>query len=507
LFLGGLLTLTLTGCGNNDDPVNGPDVPTIDQNTVKAKIGAYYSTPSSPTAPVPNVEAAFREKFPTATDVEWKVSNGVYEIDFEVDRVDYEAWYDADANLLMYKHDIAATQIPAAVSAALGRDYPGYRVDDVEKVYKGNIVGYYFDLEKGQMDARAFYQEDGTFLSTCLWEDATVKPTNNSNTETPPVDGSLTDAETDALIAAYYSSYDRDVPASNVPAAIRNSFTTLFPTARDIDWDLSREVYKTDFEINNVDYDAWYTQEGTLLAYKFDITRSTLPQAVRNAIARDFNGFALEDAEKVVKPHSTGYYVEVERGNMEYTAYYAEDGTYIASTFYQSGGTPPAQNGGGQNTNPTPDIPADGDYTDAEIDQMLQAFNSQRDEDVRPSQVPAAIQTAFGTQFPNSRDIEWDRAAGVYNADFEIQGADYEAWYATDGTLLMYTAEVWYGNVPAAVTAAVSAKYNNHIVDGYKFFQKGTQKGYLVEVEHRMTEAEFVGIFLEDGTFVSQQRD
>jgi hypothetical protein len=500
------LVLGFTGCSNDNIPPV-PEANILDQNAVKASIRNYFSGPSTPTTPPDNVEAAFRQKFPDAVNPEWEVSNNVYEVDFDVNFVEHEAWYDADANLLMYKHDITTAKVPTAVTTQLEIDYLGYRIDEVEKVYKGTIIGYYFDLEKAQTDAKAFYNEDGTFLSIYLWEDTDYKPTNNADTETPPVVNGSTDAEADALIAAYYSSYDQDVMPSQVPAPILTAFTGLFSNARDIDWDTSNEVYKVDFEIGNVDYDAYYKADGALLAYKFDITRSSLPQAVQAGIQREFNGYTIDDADKVVKANSKGYYVEVERGNMEYTAYYTEDGTYVANTFYSSGGTAPGQNGNTEPTPNTPNIPADGDYSNDEIDALLQAYASQREIDIRSSDVPTVIITVFNSQFAAAHDIEWEYAGDVFHVDFELSGMDYEVWYHRDGTLLMYTTETWYSNIPAAVTSAVSAQYAEYKIDDCKYFQKGTLKGYIFEVEHRRTGAELITLFDENGNFLSERVD
>jgi hypothetical protein len=414
----------------------------------------------------------------------------------------------------MYKYDVLIGDIPAAVSSAVTNDYAGYRIDEAEKVYKGNITGYFLDLEKNRTEVHAFYQEDGTFLATQLWEDSGLKPANNADTETPPVSGTLTDEETDALIATYYAGNDTDVLTANVPAAIRTSFTTLFPTAREIDWDLSNEVYKVDFEINNVDYDAWYNSVGTLLTYKFDITRSSLPQAVQTAIANRFSGYTIDDVDKVMKSHSIGYFVELERGNVEENAYFSEDGSYLSNSFYRKSTTSVDTP-----TDPTippgsqPEIPLDVTYTDAQIDAMLQAYSLSRESDLLSTQVPSDITTSFTALFSGAYDIEWERVLGVYNgidvynADFEIAGADCEAWFDGSGVLLMYTREIRYSTATSAVQSALLAQYADYMVDGCKSFQKGSVKGYLIELEHKRTEAELIVLYAEDGTFISQQRD
>lgn len=494
-----------TSCSNDNEPGgnNGQgDGIALEQSEIRQKIADYYSAPSSPAQAVAAINKAFGSQFPAATDIEWKVSNNVYEIEFELNRIDHEVWYDANANLLMHKQDIALTELPQAVTAAIATDYPGYIVDEAEKVVKGNITGYYVDLEKNKTEIHAFYKEDGTFIAKNLWEDDSVKPGNDASAETPSVGGSLTAEQADALIEAYYAGNDTDVLPGNVPAAITQSFNTLFPTARDVDWETSAEVYKADFEINNVDYDAWYATDGTLLAYKFDINRSSLPQSVKATIGSLFAGYAIDDAEKVVKTGSIGYQLELENRNVEEDAFILEDGTYISNLFYKS------SNSGNPPTHPIiPEIPIGDNYTDEQIDQLLLAYERGKDTDVHPSAVPAAISTAFASQFPNSYDAEWERVDKTYKVEFEIGNTDYEAWYVESGVILMYTQEVRYNTVPPAVSNAVASQYNGYVVDGCDYFLKGTVKGYIIELENKKTGAELTVLYTADGTLIHQQRD
>ncbi|MDR0574750.1 MAG: hypothetical protein LBG96_12095 [Tannerella sp.] len=303
----------------------------LQQSDIKLQIATYYSSPSSPTQPVNNIKAEFDKKFPGATDVEWKVSNGIYEIDFDVNHIDYEAWYNGDANLLMYKYDIANSQLSPAVLAAIATDYQGYILDETEIVYKGDIIGYYLDLKKNKEEVYAFYNENGTFIARNLWEDNTIKPGNDANTTTPTIEGNTSDDESDALIAAYYSGMDMDVLASNVPSGIIANFNTLFPNARDIDWDYVSNVYNVDFEIGGIDYEAWYVSDGTLLMYTQEIRYNTVSTAVQNAVSSKYSEYMIDEVSYFQKGTVKGYIIKLEnkRTDAELKVIYNENGTFI----------------------------------------------------------------------------------------------------------------------------------------------------------------------------------
>lgn len=204
----------------------------------------------------------------------------------------------------------------------------------------------------------------------------------------------------------------------------------------------------------------------------------------------------------MVKISSTGYLVELENRNVEEDAYYAEDGTYISNLFYTKNSNP-----GNVEPPVTPEIPADDNYTDAEIDALLLTYQQGRDRDISASNVPASIITAFKTQFQSARDMDWEYVSNIYKVEFKISGIDYEAWYVDGGSLLMYTQEVRYSSVASAVQSAILSQYPEYTIDGSGYFQKGTIKGYIIELENNRTGAELLVLYQENGTFIHQQFD
>ncbi len=103
--------------------------------------------------------------FPGAADIDWEVGNNIYNVEFEIDWVDYEAWYDQNNNLLTYKYEIKPSKLPAVVVNAINQKYPKYRIDDADRFVKGSVSGYIVSVEKGKMEYKASFKDDGTLLS------------------------------------------------------------------------------------------------------------------------------------------------------------------------------------------------------------------------------------------------------------------------------------------------------------------------------------------------------
>lgn len=110
------------------------------------------------------VQSTFTKAFPNAMDVEWKLSGTQYKVEFETGLffTDHEAWYDASGKLLRHEEEISASELPAAVTTAINAEFPGYRVDDTERITIEDAVSYVVELKmKGHQEWKAAYDANG----------------------------------------------------------------------------------------------------------------------------------------------------------------------------------------------------------------------------------------------------------------------------------------------------------------------------------------------------------
>jgi hypothetical protein len=138
-------------------------------------------------------------------------------------------------------------------------------------------------------------------------------------------------------------------------------------------------------------------------------------------------------------------------------------------------------------------------YTNAEIEKFMDGYKALRSQDTYPS---STLQQQLTKDFPNAKDIDWETAANVYVADFEIGRTDYKAYYDTDGNLLAYSIDIRESQVPAIVKNAASSKYPNCKMDDSKKIIQGTEVFYKVEMEKHKFEAK--ALFSQNGTFIKE---
>ena len=311
-------------------------------------ITEYFSGKSMNTAAPANLSSIFKTQFPNARDIEWEVSNDKYCVEFEIGDVDYKVLYDAKGNALLYVYDIKISTLPKAVSNAVLQKYPAYRIDDAERVLKGSVKAYLLELEKsGVRDINVVYSETGTFLYEQSYtfippvkepdtgENAGNGNTGDGNTGNSdngdggtqlPGDSYTSEQIINLVIAFERSQTKRATP----PAAVLATFRSQYANARDIEWETDDVIYNVEFDIGNIDYEAWYDANGVRLMHKEDIRTNALPQAVSSAITRDYPGFRIDDEpNKIYINSETIYEISIEKGKTELDVYYLSDGTFL----------------------------------------------------------------------------------------------------------------------------------------------------------------------------------
>ncbi len=112
-----------------------------------------------------NLKDAFNKEYSKATDVEWKKELDHYKVEFDFNRRDHEIWYNASGNILKKEQEIGETELPQAIRSVIKSKYAGYRVDDVEMVWKNKVKTYEVELEKGQDEKHVIFDDIAKVLN------------------------------------------------------------------------------------------------------------------------------------------------------------------------------------------------------------------------------------------------------------------------------------------------------------------------------------------------------
>ena len=153
-----------------------PVVPTITKAYSNAEIDKmvkeHFRSRSMDVNPPALLKEQLKKDFPNASDIEWEEAANIYEADFEIERMDYKAYYDSKANLLMCVIDIHESEVPAVGKNTAIAKYPDSDIDkDAKKVYKGTNIYYVIELEKDRTERKITLAMDGSIIEEKIKND------------------------------------------------------------------------------------------------------------------------------------------------------------------------------------------------------------------------------------------------------------------------------------------------------------------------------------------------
>lgn len=114
--------------------------------------------------------------------------------------------------------------------------------------------------------------------------------------------------------------YDDGKPSK----AVRAEFNSMYPNARDVEWELEYGNWKVSFETgtapNVKEREAWFDVNGNWLRTETDISQSELPKAVKDALeASEYASpyLQIDDIDYVETPDGDFYQVDVKVAGVE----------------------------------------------------------------------------------------------------------------------------------------------------------------------------------------------
>ncbi len=106
------------------------------------------------------VKNGFKTRFSETVDADWEKLNNHYKVEFEIDRKDHAALINEAGVITMIKYDIAVTELPPAIESLLKGQYKNFRLEEIEKIEKGDQIYYQVELD-GKKDEHFVFSAEG----------------------------------------------------------------------------------------------------------------------------------------------------------------------------------------------------------------------------------------------------------------------------------------------------------------------------------------------------------
>lgn len=134
-----------------------------------------------------------------------------------------------------------------------------------------------------------------------------------------------------SILAFYSCDDDSDIPATDVPASVKQNFEQILPGVNAIEWEKENGLYKADFFKEGHEGEAWFKPDGTWVRTETDVFIHELPEAVTTYVKEQYPDYRIDDAEWVETPAQNYYHLELERaGKRDKRLDLTQEGTPIA---------------------------------------------------------------------------------------------------------------------------------------------------------------------------------
>lgn len=121
----------------------------------------------------------------------------------------------------------------------------------------------------------------------------------------------------------------QDISKKDVPSVVLNAVQSRYPHATDLEWEKRGDLYKAEFEVNNRDHELWIDSNGNIQTHREEISKSALPAVVSESIKANFEGYKIDDVDKIEKDGKVFYRVELDGRAGDRNVLFAADGSVV----------------------------------------------------------------------------------------------------------------------------------------------------------------------------------
>ncbi len=104
----------------------------------------------------------------------------------------------------------------------------------------------------------------------------------------------------------------------NVPEIVKSAFSKKFPSVSKVKWEKEKEgEWEGSFKMDKKEYSANFAEDGTWLETEFEILKSEIPALVQQTLDSQFSEYAIEESEQSETSNGIAYEFELEKGKVE----------------------------------------------------------------------------------------------------------------------------------------------------------------------------------------------
>lgn len=130
------------------------------------------------------------------------------------------------------------------------------------------------------------------------------------------------------LIFGFYSCTDKD---TDVPEVVKQSFTSKFPDAEEIEWEKEEDnEWEAEFELGDIEYTASFDNKGSWLETERYVKEVDLPHIVLEKLKANYPDHKIEEIALVENETNSYYEIDLTYGDESLEVAISEDGNTLS---------------------------------------------------------------------------------------------------------------------------------------------------------------------------------
>lgn len=111
------------------------------------------------------VKEAFAKKYPGIKAEKWEKENADYEAEFDWNKVESSATFDANGNFKEFEQKMKSSSLPKSVTDYCAKNFSGYELEEAAKITDASgKTMFEAEMEKGKDHFDALFDEQGNFV-------------------------------------------------------------------------------------------------------------------------------------------------------------------------------------------------------------------------------------------------------------------------------------------------------------------------------------------------------
>lgn len=101
------------------------------------------------------------------------------------------------------------------------------------------------------------------------------------------------------------------------PKEVQSAFSKKFSAVQELKWEQEDNEWEAEFKLNETEMSASFDNSGKWLETETEVKKKDLPAEIFKAVNLKFEGWEMEEVERIEKPDFKGYEIALEKEETE----------------------------------------------------------------------------------------------------------------------------------------------------------------------------------------------